>query len=68
MLDSDGGLGRSEAAAVTLLLIEDDPGGTLSSSRRWRRTHDRIRHHVARSLDEARTRLGESCPTASCWT
>ena len=55
MLDSDGGLGRSEAAAVTILLIEDDPGDAVLVEEM---ASDAVVEFVitwARSLDEAHT-------------
>ena len=62
MLDSDGGLGRSEAAAVTLLLIEDDPGDAVLVEEMASDAMIEFAITWARSLDEARTRLGETLP------
>lgn len=62
MLNTDGGLGRSEAAVVSLLLIEDDPGDALLVEEMASDAVIDFGIVWAQSLDEARTRLGTTRP------
>ena len=62
MLDTEGGFDRSEAAVVSLLLIEDDPGDALLVEEMASDAVIDFGIVWARSLDEARTRLGEIRP------
>ncbi|MGV9745109.1 PP2C family protein-serine/threonine phosphatase [Rhodococcus zopfii] len=62
MLDTEGGFDRSEAAVVSLLLIEDDPGDALLVEEMASDAVIDFGIVWARSLDEARTRLGTTLP------